>query len=244
MNLIIYFDNNNDNTAAMVLVTAMLVGLIVNFILSESKKRLSKIEELIAAILVDFILNTKNIKREEKKKLGDILNKIFIDREPVYILEFLNETDFSKDDIYVKMCKKDIFYKNLLLKYLFRCALTDNFVSSVDEKSIYEIAVKIKIGKGLFNKRKFFCEKTGYQFESIRAKMQVDEIDYLTDTDEAFRRLGLTPEASVTEIKKAKRRLVKLFHPDKTNTNCDEGNKQFIEITEAYNVLKRFRKIK
>lgn len=48
--------------------------------------------------------------------------------------------------------------------------------------------------------------------------------------------LGLEPSASITEVKKAYRKLALQFHPDK-NYNDPLANAQFAEIKEAYEVL-------
>lgn len=47
--------------------------------------------------------------------------------------------------------------------------------------------------------------------------------------------LGISPNASLAEIKSAYRRLAKAYHPDRGNTG-DSG--KFKEIHEAYSVLK------
>ena len=52
---------------------------------------------------------------------------------------------------------------------------------------------------------------------------------------EYLRVLGLSDGASIEDIKKAYRELVKKYHPDSAGTN--ENSHKFIEITEAYNNL-------
>ncbi|MDD3619734.1 MAG: DnaJ domain-containing protein [Desulfobulbaceae bacterium] len=48
--------------------------------------------------------------------------------------------------------------------------------------------------------------------------------------------LGLSPGASLEEVKKAYRRLSKQYHPDKTGQAIDEG-RRFMEISGAYHAL-------
>ena len=49
--------------------------------------------------------------------------------------------------------------------------------------------------------------------------------------------LGVSPNASETELKKAYRKLSVKWHPDKNPNNKEEATKKFQEISEAYSIL-------
>ena len=49
--------------------------------------------------------------------------------------------------------------------------------------------------------------------------------------------LGLTPTATLDEIRKSYRKLAMQFHPDRNPTNKDEAEARFKEVTKAYEVL-------
>lgn len=58
-----------------------------------------------------------------------------------------------------------------------------------------------------------------------------------------FRLLGLSPDASLEEVKKAYRRLAVRYHPDRLGPNArdeeiKEAQKRFSSITEAYSILR------
>jgi hypothetical protein len=55
--------------------------------------------------------------------------------------------------------------------------------------------------------------------------------------DECYRILNVPPGASSDEIKRAYRKLAKLYHPDRNSS--EEAQKNFVLITEAYNQLVR-----
>ena len=55
------------------------------------------------------------------------------------------------------------------------------------------------------------------------------------ETFNYFEVLGLDPEASIGEIKKAYRKLVFEYHPDYNQS--ETARKRYIKITEAYKIL-------
>ncbi len=246
VNYIFYLQNSKYYTSPFVALYLLLFILIPHYFNLLSNKRLTKNEKLAAHILVGFILKVKNINIEEKEKIADILNQIYRDKNPDTVMNFLYEENFDDfEESCIKMAKKDIFYKNLLLKNLFRCALEGYHVSLETENIIREIAAKIKVGKASYNKRKFFCEKAGFRFESLQGKKHIQEFNIeFFELSEAYRTLEIMPDASEKEIKQAKRRLAKQFHPDKNVDNELIDNKKFIEITKAYNTIKIYRGFK
>lgn len=54
--------------------------------------------------------------------------------------------------------------------------------------------------------------------------------------EEYYRILGLTPNATLADVKKAYRRLARQYHPDRNNTD-DDCSEKFRRITEAYRYL-------
>tara|TARA_B100001063_G_C16762298_1_gene556636 strand:- start:1912 stop:2469 length:558 start_codon:yes stop_codon:yes gene_type:complete len=75
-------------------------------------------------------------------------------------------------------------------------------------------------------------------FEVLDSTKNVNKISNLENSKEtkALRKLGLTLDSSLQDIKRRYKILVKKHHPD-TNTNKKKSNNILIEINEAYKIL-------
>ena len=84
---------------------------------------------------------------------------------------------------------------------------------------------------------------TANDFESIKAMFFKTE----TNSDWAYKVLGVEKNATDEEVKKAYRKMAMKFHPDKVNTLGEEIKKQaeekFKEIQKAYETIKKERNI-
>jgi len=59
----------------------------------------------------------------------------------------------------------------------------------------------------------------------------------MVKSDVLYKTLGVSPNASEEEIKKAYRKLALQYHPDKNKENKEHAESRFKEITNAYNIL-------
>ncbi len=113
-----------------------------------------------------------------------------------------------------------------LLHFLFGIAKADQHVSSSEVEEIRKIAGYLYINQ--------------YDFESIKAM-------FYSDADQSYIILEIPKTASNDEVKKAYRKMVKKYHPDKlTNIGEEhlEGAKEkFQKIQEAYEHIKKERGI-
>lgn len=99
------------------------------------------------------------------------------------------------------------------------------------------------------------CDSETYTIRSI-AQVLISEADYnsikamfVKDNNPtwAYQVLGITPQATDEEVKKAYRKMAMKFHPDKVNTLGEEIKKQaeekFKEIQKAYETIKHERNL-
>jgi len=114
-----------------------------------------------------------------------------------------------------------------LLHFLFGIAKADGVVSPSEVQAIKTIAGYLYISPS--------------DFESIKAM-------FYTSTDNAYIVLGITKSATVTEIKKAYRTLVKKHHPDKLQHLDDAqikgAQEKFMQIQQAYESIQKERGFK
>ena len=109
-----------------------------------------------------------------------------------------------------------------LLHFLFGIAKADGIVIDEEEKSIYTIAGYLGISSSDYNRIKAMFYNSG---------------------DNAYKILGLEKTATVEEIKKAYRTLVKKYHPDKVahlgKAHQKGAEEKFKQIQKAYEQIQK-----
>jgi DnaJ like chaperone protein len=110
----------------------------------------------------------------------------------------------------------------LLLKLLYMVALADKVIKDSEQELINRIAAGLRLSAA--------------EHQSIRAEFAQDE-------DRYYQVLGLSPDASPEEIKRAYRTLVKENHPDKVahlgEAYTKIANQRLSQINQAYDYLSR-----
>jgi DnaJ like chaperone protein len=121
----------------------------------------------------------------------------------------------------------DYSSKLQLLHYLFGIALSDGNA----DKSEISLIEHVSVLMGIY----------AADLKSIKAM-------FVKDSGAAYKILGVSPEATDEEIKKAFREMAKKFHPDKVSHLGEDVKKaaeeKFRKINEAYETIKKERGIK
>ncbi len=114
-----------------------------------------------------------------------------------------------------------------LLHYLFGIANADGIVTEAEVGVIHTISMYMGVGEP--------------DFQSIKA-MFVREVN---PSENAYRILGVDPNATDDEVKKAYREMAKKNHPDLVSNLGEEvrqaAEKKFQQINEAYETIKKQR---
>ena len=111
-----------------------------------------------------------------------------------------------------------------LLHFLFGIAKSDGFVNEYEVQSIKTIAGYLYINQ--------------YDFESIKAM-------FYDSSFSAYRILGIDKSATNDEVKKAHRKMVKKYHPDKLQhlgaEHVKGGEEKFKQVQKAYEQIQKER---
>ncbi len=113
-----------------------------------------------------------------------------------------------------------------LLHFLFGVAKSDGLVTEVEMHKINTIAGYLHINP--------------YDFDSIKAM-------FYNEVNSAYKILGIEKSASDTEVKKAYRKMVKKYHPDKLRGLGPEhikgAEEKFLQVQKAYEQIQKERDI-
>lgn len=141
------------------------------------------------------------------------------------VLKDLLQKEIPISDVCRQICAHTTYSTRLqLMHLLFGVAMADNFIQEKEWRLIEEISNLLQISNNDFN--------------SIKAM-------FVKDTTSAYTILGITPDASADEIKKAYREMAKKHHPDLVNTLGEDvqlkAKEKFQEIQDAYEQIKKER---
>src|SRR5699024_6692073 len=111
-----------------------------------------------------------------------------------------------------------------ILHFLFGIAMADGKIMDAELDALHRISSYLSIN--------------GHDFESIKAM-------FYKSSDEAYKILEVSKDASEAEIKKAYRNMVKKYHPDRL-TGMDEAyikmaREKFDKVQEAYDKIRKER---
>ncbi len=112
-----------------------------------------------------------------------------------------------------------------VLHFLYGIANSDGIIEQVEIDKIDEVAKNLKINYA--------------DIESIKAM-------FIKSTDSSYKILEVDKTASIDEIKKAYREMVKKYHPDRIRSKekslLKGAEEKFRQVQEAYEVIKKERK--
>ena len=111
----------------------------------------------------------------------------------------------------------------------------DSFYSYISptEEQIYELKTNIKKNIMIIGIIKFIIIMIFFQY---RYELKMDSRYQNNEDEDYYSILGLEPGASINDIRKAYKKLSKIWHPDK-HPNCINCKEKFLQITKAHETL-------
>ncbi|MEO8992915.1 MAG: co-chaperone DjlA [Nitrosospira sp.] len=142
---------------------------------------------------------------------------------------------------FITVCGRTHNLKQMLLVYLIVMALSDGRMDAAEESLLKEIALRLGYDRLAFSKLlEMVLNRSHF------AGGQVSSVDAL---DEAYKALGVKKESSDQEIKRAYRKLISQYHPDKLmgqgvpEDMIAVATAQTQEVQTAYDLIKKSRNI-
>lgn len=142
-------------------------------------------------------------------------------------------------DQFIEACGNTLNLKQVLLMYLIVMALADGQLDNAERKVLEQIALRLGYSHGEFNR---MVEMVLNQ--SHFAQGQTHSASVL---DDAYKALGVSKENSDQEIKRAYRKLMSEYHPDKLmgqgvpEDMIAVATEKAKEIQVAYDLIKKHR---
>ncbi len=139
---------------------------------------------------------------------------------------------------YYNLTKRDYTKRLKVMEYLLNLAFIDGEFSQTEQMIIEDIAKTLEIKKNDLDSI----------INNFRAYYSNKAQDTAMNMENAYKVLGVSSDATDTEIKKAYRSLVKKYHPDIISgqggkqSMIDEGTAKLQEINEAYEIIKKGKK--
>lgn len=163
------------------------------------------------------------VKNFMSQQFGPQFNKEHLQR----LKEYINGDQLPLQQICTELkMRTPTQIREQLVQYLFGIAKSDGYVSKSEEQVIKRIALMMGVQTGAYQ---------NMQQQNFR--------DVTTD----YAKLGLTADASDTELKKAYRKLAVRYHPDKVSqldaSEQEKAKVKFQEIQDAYEAIKKERGI-
>ena len=165
------------------------------------------------------------------------------------------EADFHIEEALAKfldICGKSLQMKHLLLVYLVGVALADGQLHQAENELLARISEKLGYSQQAFNQlmamiqgQNRFEGASGYQYQQGAGSRPQGATNTLED---AYQALGVSASNSDKEIKRAYRKLISQYHPDKLigqgvpEDMIKKATERSKEIHSAYDLIEKHRK--
>jgi len=147
---------------------------------------------------------------------------------------------------FLAVCGRSLQMKHLLLVYMAGIAMADGDIHSAEKEILGRVASRLGYSEQAFNQlmamiqgQNRFAGGAGYQHQHGPGAGPRGATNTLED---AYQALGVSASDNDKDIKRAYRKLISQYHPDKLSHLGEEfsnlANEKFLEIQQAYTKLK------
>jgi DnaJ like chaperone protein len=209
-------------------------------IFNETEYKYTPYQESLLALISEVVKADGYIHKEEIYFIKNFLLKQFgsiYSNKMLKSLKLNIDKNFNVEDICLDLKHSlDHAIKIQMLTFLYGIALQNKSISKKEQFLIERIG-KI-IGLSLAEYQNIVS-----QFSNQRTEKKRPTASKVYGYS-AYKILGITASADNKEIKKAYRKMVLKYHPDRTDLDDSIANEKFSEISKAYHIIKQERNIK
>lgn len=244
-----------------------IAGVLVGHFFDQSlnKFQLGVSSEALQAIQINFFSTTFTligylaksdgvVTQEEIDETQQLMEKMGLTadhkREAIRLFKIGADPDFNPAetlDIFRSTCGNRQQLVNMLMVYLINTAMADNELHTNEEKNLRYIAQSLNFSHAAFEQLLNMIRAQG-SFAGGGYHQQQSQRPQANEIEEAYAALGVNPSTSDRDIKKAYRKLMSEYHPDKLigqgvpDDMVKMATERSQEVQTAYDIIKKARK--
>lgn len=214
-----------------------------------NKKRPLKQDDLLEAYMrlgVKMIIKDRVDVGEKLKYLNTYLRRYFpksdYDFEEILKSSYRNPISLTTVSKWLNFHLKDPAQKSQLLYFLGGLSVVDGSLEPREEKMLYDLGQLLHLSLADIRSVISMYQRRSAPNDST-TNSNSEKAKLLQMIEQASSMLNVSTNASIDEVKKAYRRMVKLHHPDKFMGHSEEqqqiAHERFLHIQRAYELLEK-----
>jgi len=254
------------------LFTGGIVGGIIGFFIggwfanAMRKFQQSETPEALAATQKNFFESTfiligylakadDRVSEEEIKQTEHLMVQMELKadhkREAIRLFKVGSAPNFQPEETlqnFKAICGRRPQLAKMLIVYLIHTALADGTLDSKEEIALKRVAEGLNFSAFAFEQMLRMLKAQGSFAGSGGGQYSASGVSQADELANAYAALGMTADASDAELKKAYRKLMSEYHPDKLmgqgvpDDMLKAATERSQEVQAAYDVIKRYRK--
>lgn len=163
----------------------------------------------------------------------------------IHLFQQGKKFDFQLDHVLAQFYQECRLNPNLIQRFLsiqLQTAVADGELSHKEDELLWHIANKLTVSRFQYERMKLQLLTQQYFYQQ---KTNAPRARQTSSLSEAYKALGLTPDATKAEVKKAYRRLMNQHHPDKlvakglSEAAMNRAKEKTQQISKAYETIQK-----
>ncbi len=248
--IITLFANSDQQILPLITMVLLLLSLLAYSIFNYYLKKITQSIPTIAFIYATFANILKKYKRftdEEYQIVYQTIVRLYGHNIAVKTMKTVYQKNLiiSENKLKLLLSALNIYDKRMIFTALCELFVFNNYQGCLNDPILVKWLKYFKITQDEYFRLKEIYLAKEYNFQSQKQKQNQHKTYYQStySVSKYYKILGLTPQASVQEIKKKFRELAKKYHPDHQHdpVAAQQAAEHFKIILNAYEQLKKIR---